>query len=74
MRVMHSMLYMSTVSTEKIKACNALNAMYVDTVDTSSNYIVYHSMKSLNYNFEFNFELKPCINSNYNLFRIKALY
>ena len=41
---------MSILSTQQIKACNALNAMYVDTVNTGSNYIVYHSMKSLNYN------------------------
>ena len=43
----HSMLCMSTLLTQKIKACNALNAMYVDTIDTGSNYIVYHST---NYN------------------------
>ena len=47
--------------------------MCVDTVDTGLNYIVYHSTKSLNYN-PFRIELKPCINSNYNLFQIKALY
>ena len=29
------MLCMLTLSTQKIKACNTLNAMYVDTIDTN---------------------------------------
>ena len=32
--VMHSMLCVLTLLTQKIKACNTLNAMYINTVDT----------------------------------------
>ena len=52
------MLCMLALLTQKIKACNALNALYIDTVNTGLNYIVYHNIKSL----------------NYNLFETKALY
>ena len=35
---MHCMLYMLTLSRQRIKACNAFNAIYVNTVDTEHIY------------------------------------
>ena len=35
--VKHSMLCILTLLTQNIKACNALNAMYINTVNTNKN-------------------------------------
>ena len=59
-----NVLEMSTLLIQRIKSCNAFNAMYVDTVDTNDalnamyvdtvntglNYTVYYSTKSSSYN------------------------
>ena len=37
-QAMHCMLYMLTLSRQRIKACNAFNAIYVNTVDTEHIY------------------------------------
>ena len=38
-QAMHCMLSMLILSRQRIKACNAFNAMYVDTVDTEHIHI-----------------------------------